>query len=119
MVWLPQCDADASAGSRPRGPGGSGRFARLRSARQRRSVGRAASPDGARCDADSGVLFRSAGEVMPDGIGLVGVRGGMCAPDPVADPEPEAEAGGEDGPLPVPLEPSGCGCLMEAPGLVP
>jgi hypothetical protein len=68
---------------------------------QRRSAGRAGSPDGARCVAEPGVLLGSVGEVVPDGCGLVEVLGGMCAPDPVADPEPEFEADGEGGDLPV------------------
>ena len=62
---------------------------------QRRSVGRAGSPDGARCVADFGVLFRLAGAVVPDGTGLMEVRGGTFAPEPVADPDLEAEEGGE------------------------
>jgi hypothetical protein len=71
-------------------------------AAQRRSAGRAASPDGARCDAEGGVLFGSDGAVVPAAVGpeeVVG--GGMCAPDPVADPDPEAEAEGGGDDLPV------------------
>jgi hypothetical protein len=63
------------------------------------------------------VPLRSAGAVVPDGIGLVEVRGGMCAPDPATDPEPE-EAGGEGATLPLPPVPPDCGCVVGVPGLV-
>jgi hypothetical protein len=82
---------------------------------QRRSVGRAASPDGARCVADSGALLRLAGAVVPDGTGLMEVRGGTFAPEPVADPDLEAE----DGAVPVPAEPPGFGCPLGVPVVIP
>ena len=67
---------------------------RRRLAGQRRSVGRAASPEGERWVAEAGVLFGSDGAVVPPGIGFGEPVGGMCAPDPVGSPEPDAEADG-------------------------
>ena len=77
---------------------------------QRRSVGRAA---------ESGVLLRLAGAVVPDGTGLMEVRGGMFAPEPVADPDLAAEEGGEDGAVPVPAELPGFGCPLGVPVVIP
>ena len=54
----------------------------------------------ARCDAEPGALFGSAGTVVPDGTGFMEVEGGSCAPDPVDDPERGAEADGEVAALP-------------------
>jgi hypothetical protein len=62
------------------------------------------------------VLLRSAGEAVPDGTGLMEVRGGTFAPDPVADPDLEAEEGGV---VPVPAEPPGCGCPLGVPVVIP
>jgi hypothetical protein len=62
------------------------------------------------------VLFRFAGEVVPDGIGLMEVRGGTLAPEPVADPDLEAEEGGA---VPVPPDPPGCGCPLGVPVVIP
>jgi hypothetical protein len=50
------------------------------------------------------VLFWSAGVAapdVPDGDGLVELLGGMCAPDPVGSPDPDAEADGAFEDLPV------------------
>src|SRR5215210_2281408 len=93
------CDADVARLSRPTAKAARRRIERRCARGQRRSVGRAASPDGARCVADPGVLFRLAGAAVPDGTGLMEVRGGTFAPDPVADPDLEAEEGGA---VPVP-----------------
>jgi hypothetical protein len=84
--------------------------------RQRRSVGRTTSPDGARCVADSGVLLRLACGSMPDGTGLTEVRGGTLAPDPVGDLDLEADEGGA---VPVPAEPPGFGCPLGVPVVIP
>src|SRR3712207_9103341 len=52
--------------------------------------------------AEDGVLFGSPGFCgVPDAVGFMEVVGGMCAPDPVGDPEPDAEADGEGGDRPV------------------
>ncbi|HYI81753.1 MAG TPA: hypothetical protein VEX11_00920 [Acetobacteraceae bacterium] len=62
------------------------------------------------------MLFRLAGAVVPDGTGLMEVRGGTFAPDPVADPDLEAEEGGA---VPVPAEPPGFGCPLGVPVVIP
>ncbi len=52
--------------------------------------------------ADEGVLLGSAGLAgVPDWVGFMEVVGGMCAPDPVGSPEPDAEADGAFGDWPV------------------
>ena len=48
------------------------------------------------------MLFGSPGFCdVPESDGFMEVLGGMCAPDPVGNPEPDAEAEGASGDLPV------------------
>ena len=53
--------------------------------------------------AEVGVLAGSAGAPagVPDAVGFMPALGGICAPDPVGSPEPDADADGAFGELPV------------------
>lgn len=47
------------------------------------------------------MLFGSDRDGVPEGVGLSEVLDGICAPDPVGSPDPDDEADGDAGDLPV------------------